>query len=619
MKLIQVLPINDTTATHTWKDSYPYAAISVFALHPLFLHLPALAGRHHQLLNKYEAKRLALNALEKVDYEAVLAAKWAFIKEIYPLIKDETFAEPAFQDFFEQNKNWLKSYACYCYLRDKYQSPNFEEVWNEKSYSDELAENLINTDADGINIHYFVQYHLHKQLQDAVNFAHRHKVVLKGDIAIGVYRYSVDVWQNAPLFHTDLQAGAPPDDFAINGQNWKLPTYNWQQMKETGYAWWKQRLSHMSQYFDAIRIDHILGFFRIWSIPTTAIDGILGYFAPAIPVYRDELRRAGVNFLMERLYLPFVHYNILKETFADDFSSVAATFFDEQKDGVYHFKPAFDTQIKLANYFSRQENNTHNKWLHQCLSDLIANVVLIPADDAGNTFHFRFNMHGTTSFQYLPNAVKSGLMYLYNDYFFRRQNALWKREAEDKLPAVKYASNMLVCGEDLGFTPDSVPEVMEQLGILRLFIQRMPKDPGSGCEDLFSVPYLSVVSSSTHDTGSIRGWWQQLSRHSAEDYFHFGLHQYGIAPAQNDCPDWLNRMIVEQHLQSSAMWSIFLLQDLLNIRYEHRCENAADEQINHPENPNQYWQYRMPLSLEELYDWAELNKDLKEMIRHYGR
>lgn len=613
------MPVNDTTATHTWKDSYPYAAVSVFALHPLYLHLPAIAGKQHKkILNKYEAKRKALNALDKVDYEAALWLKWQVIREIYPLTKEETFASAGFKDFTRQNEAWLRPYACFCCLRDWYASSDFSK-WNEQTYSGQIGETLMNAASDEVLIHYFVQYHLHVQLKDAVDFAHRRKVVLKGDIAIGVFRDSADVWTDSSLYHVDMQAGAPPDDFAITGQNWGFPTYNWQQMKRNNYNWWTKRLQHTSQYFDAIRLDHILGFFRIWSIPTTATEGILGYFVPANPVNKHELQIAGVHFPMERLYLPYVHYDILKETFVEHFEDVASTYFDAQEEGVYYFKKEFDTQRKIVDHFSNLEQNTVNSWLKKSLLDLAANVVLIPADEEKDNFHFRFNMMHTTSFQYLNNTVKNGLHYLYNDYFFNRQDILWKQEALEKLPAVKEASNMLVCGEDLGFTPSSVPAVMDSLGLLRLFIQRMPKQLGSGFENLSNVPYLSVVSSSTHDTSSIRGWWQQLTTEAGQYYFNNILCQPGAAPSQHDCPDWLNKLIVEQHMRSPAMWSIFLLQDLLNIRSEHRCSEADNEQINHPENPNQYWNYRIPLSLETLSGWHDLNDEIRAMISQNNR
>lgn len=375
----------------------------------------------------------------------------------------------------------------------------------------------------------------------------------------------------------------------------------------------------METYFDATRIDHILGFFRIWSIPVTAVEGILGYFQPAIPVQYTELQQAGMHFDPKRLYRPYIHLMDLKEMFSDSLESIVAIYFDGLEEGQYSFKPAFDSQRKVQDHFDRQEKSTYNKWLLQALLALHANVVLLKEEAQENSFHFRFNMQHTSSFKRLNNDLKNGLSGLYNDYFFHRQNALWKKEAMEKLPAIKNASNMLICGEDLGFTPDSVPEVMQSLGLLGLYVQRMPKQMGRNAEDLLHVPYLSVVSPSTHDTSSLRGWWLGLNRQQAQSFYREVLHQTGDAPAGPDLPGWLNKMIIETNLASPAMWAIFLLQDLLNINDSLHIPAADNEQINHPENPGQYWRYRMNIGLEQLMELTDFNQSLSELMRHHGR
>ena len=271
LKLIQILPINDTTATHTWTDSYPYAAISAFALHPICLNLSRVAtGRNQALLKRLEPERQRLNALDALDYKAVMKAKLDFIKQIFPSEKAKTCQRQDYRRFFSDHRLWLAPYAMFCHLRDRFGTSDFSRWPAHRNYRAEEVAALVAEDspaADDIARHYFIQYHLHLQLQEAVAYAHERGIILKGDIAIGVYRHGADVWQQPELFHTDVQAGAPPDAFAVKGQNWGFPTYNWPRMKEDGFAWWKRRFAQMSRYFDAFRIDHILGFFRIWSIP----------------------------------------------------------------------------------------------------------------------------------------------------------------------------------------------------------------------------------------------------------------------------------------------------------------------------------------------------------------
>ena len=201
-----------------------------------------------------------------------------------------------YQEFFERNQHWLTPYAAFCALRDKFGTADFNQWPAHRVYHAKEIAALVEKDSvvrDEIELNYFIQFHLHLQLKQAAEYLHAQGVILKGDIAIGVYRHGADVWQQPELFHTDMQAGAPPDAFAAKGQNWGFPTYNWPRMKQDGFAWWKQRFAQMGAYFDAFRIDHILGFFRIWSSPAHAVEGILGYFVPAIPVKTRGIRQRG--------------------------------------------------------------------------------------------------------------------------------------------------------------------------------------------------------------------------------------------------------------------------------------------------------------------------------------
>ena len=565
-----------------------------------------------------EPLRLELNQPEAVDYEAVLSAKWQIIKAIFPVEKEAVMASKDYQAFFQANRHWLEPYGCFCVLRDKYGTADFT-TWSETAYQEKLPQILMEVDPEALPIHYYVQFHLHQQLKAAVDFAHDHHCVLKGDIAIGVFKNSVDVWQNQDLFNVGAQAGAPPDDFTVSGQNWGFPTYNWPQMKATQYQWWKSRLRHMEQYFDATRIDHILGFFRIWSIPVSAVEGILGYFQPAIPVYEEELQQIGVHFPLKRLYEPYIHIKELKKIFSDSYQQIADEFLEMGEEGHFQFKAEYSSQRKVDNYFKRLDPSTYHKWLRQALLDLHASVVLIKDEKVQDGYHFRFNMQYTASFKSLHQTLQLALNTRYHEYFFNRQNQLWKKEAMEKLPVLKNASNMLICGEDLGFTPNSVPEVMRDLGLLGLYVQRMPKIMGEMAEDLSKVPYLSVVSPSTHDTSSLRGWWLSLNRGQQQQYYRQVLNQPGQPPTGHDLPGWLNQLIIQQHIASPAMWSIFLIQDILNMEDSLHIAEVDKEQINHPENPDQYWRYRMPVSLEQLLELKDFNKNLKEMVESAGR
>jgi len=419
------------------------------------------------------------------------------------------------------------------------------------------------------------------------------------------------VWQEPELFHMDAQAGAPPDPFAAKGQNWGFPTYNWPRMEADGFAWWKRRFMQMRHYFDAFRIDHILGFFRIWTIPAHAVEGILGHFVPALPVETDEFAARGIAFHRERFTKPFINDAVLKEVFGEHSTKVRDTFLDTNKDGAYSLKPEFATQLQVENYFAAQKKR--DTLLEAGVFDLISNVILFEAE---GRFHFRFDMEKTTSFKALPQDMQSKLREHYIDYFFRRQDGFWKRESLRKLPALKRVTNMLICGEDLGLVPACVPSVMRDLGLLSLEIQRMPKRMGQEFSRPADAPYLSVVTPSTHDMSTIRGWWEEEPVLTQKFY----NHELGLAGhAPREAGPEVVAAVVRQHLESPAMWSIFQLQDLLGMSGQFRRCDVRAERINIPADPKHYWRYRMHLTLEQLQKAESWNAELRRFIQQSGR
>ena len=621
LKLVQILPVNDTTATHTWTDSYPYAAISAFALHPMFLNLnEAAEAANKHILEPSADEQKRLNKLEAVDYEAVNKLKWQLIKQLYPLQKDTLFASQDYQQYFTNNKHWLIPYAAFCYFRDKYHTADFNQWASNKIYNDASIEKLVqpaSVNYDDVAIHFFVQYYLHVQLKEATQYAHDNGIVVKGDIPIGIYRFGADAWQHPELYHMEAQAGAPPDDFAVTGQNWGFPTYNWLKMRENGFAWWKLRFEQMSYYFDAFRIDHILGFFRIWSIPLNSVEGIMGHFEPSIPVHIKEFAEKNILFNYQRYCLPYITEDILADTFGDQQNHVKNSFLSYDGLGQYKLKQEFATQRQIEDYFSWQQDNEHNNWLKKQLFSLISNVIFFEAEGSGGQqFHFRFNIESTSSFKNLEAGTQQQLRELYINYFFKRQDNFWMHEALQKLPPLKRETNMLVCGEDLGMVPACVPDVMRQLGILSLEIQRMPKDPAKEFFHPADAPYMSVVTPSTHDMSTIRAWWEE-DRERTHRFYVNDLGQWGNEPYF--CDAWINKAIVVQHLYSPAMWSIFQLQDILGIDTKIRQADPHKERINVPANPKHYWRYRMHLLLEDLLNAATFNQELAGYIKASGR
>ena len=543
--VIQLLPINDTTMTHSWQDSYPYNAVSSFALHPQFVHLPDAGVRRDAA---YKAKQQELESLPAVDYEAVNQAKLELLRKLYNGAKgQQVMAGEPYQAFVEANKDWLIPYAVFSVLRDQHGTPDFSTWGKWATCSARRLADFSKENAAEVGFYCYVQYLLDAQLKDAVQYAHLHGVALKGDLPIGVSRCSVDAWQHPELFHMDSQAGAPPDAFAEDGQNWGFPTYNWEEMAKDGYAWWKARMGKMAQYFDAFRIDHILGFFRIWEIPSQYKSGLMGHFNPALPYSEEELRMRGFN--------------------------------PGEGEGT--------------------------------------NVLFVEDPRKKGYWHPRISGEKTALFAALSDEMKRRYLELYTDFFWFRHNDFWKESAMRKLPALLRSTGMLSCGEDLGMIPGCVPSVMEDLNILSLEIQRMPKDVHDTFARPDSYPYWCVCATGTHDTSPLRAWWEE-DRALTQQYYNQMLGCEGDAPYF--CEPWVADLIVAQHMKSPAMLAILPLQDWLatdgDVRYQ---GNPADERINVPAIPRYYWRYRMHCTLESLIGNQKLNAHIRTLVEASAR
>ncbi len=619
LKLIQLLPVNDTTDTGVWMDSYPYNAVSAFALHPVYLHLDAVAGEQDApLLRAMERKRKQLNALAEVDYEAVLAYKWKIIRQLYTAQRTRVFASEGFKQFVAEHADWLIPYAAFCSLRNSHATADFSTWQQHRTYDEKAVQKLVyarNRRGEEARLHLFVQYHLHLQLKSAVAYARQKGIVVKGDIAIGVSRNSCDVWMHPELFHTDRQAGAPPDAFAAHGQNWGFPTYNWQQMRATGFDWWRKRFTQMSHYFDLFRLDHLLGFFRIWSIPADQVDGSMGRFVPAIPVHINEFAQKGISFEYDRFCSPWITDPVLEEILGEG-APLLHPFLQKKEDGRWELKPAFATQRQIRDHFAGLPVSEENQQLEQALFHLVSNVLVFEEGAGGQDFHFRIGMEATSSFRHLDGHTQYALRQLYHDYFFRRQDAMWAAQAAEILGALKASTDMLICGEDLGMVPACVPEVMHRLGILSLEVQRMPKQAGWDFFHPALAPYLSVVTPGTHDMSTLRGWWEE-NREMTQRFFNHQLQHPGLAPYF--CEPWVNKAILIQHLYAPAMWCIIQWQDVMGIDGKLRRQMPGEERINVPAMPRYYWRYRMHITLEQLLQEKDLRHELASYVQLSGR
>ena len=618
-KVLQVLPINDTTSTHTWTDSYPYSCISIFALHPQYAdlrQLPQIADK--KKATEFEALRKELNELKQIDYERVNDAKTDYLRIIFQQEGEQVMKTLDFKQFLKDNEHWLVPYAQYCHLRDTFGNVDFStwkghETWHEQDRGALL--NPRSKEFNNVAFYYYVQFVLNNQMRGAHEYAMARGVILKGDIPIGVNRNGCDVWHEPQYFNLNSQAGAPPDSFSVNGQNWGFPTYNWQRMIEDGCQWWIRRFQNMSKFFDAYRIDHVLGFFRIWAIPTSCVHGLLGQFAPSLAMTRDEIEGYGLHFQEQLFTTPFIARWVVDRVFGIHAEEVIGKYLHHEHDDIFSLKPEYDTERKIEAAFKGKET-ADDIWVRDGLYALAADVLFVRDDNDSNKFHPRITAQLNFMYEALMDSDKEKFNRIYNDYYYRRNNNFWYNEAMKKLPVLVQATRMLVCAEDLGMVPDCVAWVMNELRILSLELQQMPKDPSVKFGELWKNPYRSVCTLSTHDMPTLRQWWDE-DYNRTQEYYNSQLYRSGAAP--HPLPGWLAREIITNQLTCPSMLCILSLQDWFAIDEKLRLEDANAERINIPANPRHYWRYRMHLNIEDLIANKEYNDNIKELIQHTGR
>lgn len=614
-RVLQVLPINDTTSTHTWTDSYPYSAISIFALHPQFAdfrQLPEIKDK--KKAHEMEALRKELNELKQIDYERVNNTKTDYLRIIFKQEGEAVMKGEDFKMFVKENEHWLVPYAQYCHLRDSFGNVDFSswkghEQWHEADRK-KLTDPKSKEYAD-VAFYYYVQFVLDRQMRAAHEYAMARGVILKGDIPIGVDRNGCDVWHEPQYFNLNSQAGAPPDAFSINGQNWGLPTYNWQRMIDDGCEWWIRRFQNMAKYFDAYRIDHVLGFFRIWAIPTTCVHGLLGQFAPSLGMTREEIEGYGLHFQEELFTTPFIARWVVDRVFGIHADEVVEKYLDHKHDDIFALKPEYDTERKIEAVF-KGKDSMDDVWVRDGLYALVSDVLFVRDDNDPNKFHPRITAQLNFMYEALYDSDKEKFNRLYNDYYYRRNNNFWYNEAMKKLPVLVQATRMLVCAEDLGMVPDCVAWVMDQLRILSLELQQMPKDPKVKFGILSRNPYRSVCTLSTHDMPTLRQWWDE-DYERTQVYYSSMLYRGGAAP--HPLPGWLARDIIANQLTCPSMLCILSLQDWFALDEKLRLPDADAERINIPANPRHYWRYRMHIDIEDLIADKEYNDAIKELVK----
>ena len=629
MKMIQLLPVQDTTTVHGWTDSHPYNCISVFALHPHYIDLEQLPQlRRAQDQKAFARQRRELNALAESDYMAVDKVKADYVAKSFAEAGEETLASEDYQAFFTANEEWLVPYAAFCVLRDRFGTSRFMD-WRQYAIFDRKRIRLLADEGPdmrhAIHLIYYTQYHLHRQLRLAADYARSHGVSLQGDMPVGVYRDSVETWTHPELFRMEMQMGTMPTAAEPMGQNWGFPTYEWStgtteradatgssQATITVESWMRQRLRYMEQFFDAVRLDHVLSFFRVWEIPADAVTANMGHFHPSLSLSSEEIGRYGLTFRHDLLTRPFINDQVIDRLFGIHAAYVREEFLQKKAYNLYDLKPTVATQ-RLVEQCFRGRSDENSVWIRDGLYRLCANVLFVEVGD--DMYVPRHGAGQAPVFDILNAEEKDAYMRIYNNYYHERHRDYWNHLANQRLGDILRDTRLLVCADDLGEGAEQVQGVLEHHRILSLEVQSQPKHDHGEFGHLEANAYRSVATISTHDMPSLRLWWEE-DPGRVQRYYATMLQKEGRAPRH--LTPMLAEEIIARHLYCPSMLCLLSVQDWLAMS-NMKLGDVYKERINAPYDSYNQWKYRMPVTLEQLQQETPFNRKLQTMLQRSKR
>ncbi len=603
LDLIQILPVNDTGY-----QSSPYSALSAFALHPIYISIPELPESKkfkqeiEKLKNKWEKK-------ENINFNAILKDKVKLLKKIYKESSESIINNKKILGWEKKNQ-WIKSYASYSYLKEKNKELPWEEWKNSNDLTSEEIENFYEKNRKNMHFYSWIQYHLEKQLSSSASYMESIGVNLKGDLPILMNVDSADVWEFRDIFNTKNRAGAPPDMFSEDGQNWGFPTYNWDVMEKNNYKWWKDRLKQASKFYHAYRIDHVLGFFRIWTIPEKYQSGSMGYYKPNVFITPNELGKIGISGdrlkWMSEPHVP--GYELRNRLGIESNDAIKSLLVQIGNEDLYLFRD----EVKSVQYIlDNQELSDDAK---STMINFYHNIALLKVDeDSYTTTWFYYN---SRAFHSLSDHEKYLLSELLNSKNSESM-FIWEAQGLKLLDFMKNSQDMLVCAEDLGTIPACVPKVLEELKILGLHITRWSRryeEYGDPYIKPSEYNYLSVSTPAVHDSTTVRQWWSELTINNEVSR----ALNLDVPLEKNPSGEEIYRLY-EALLKTSSKIAMFQFQDLLAIDEDLRRDDPESERINVPGTvTDENWSYRIDFTIEQLLRNKPFTLKIKNLTSKRG-
>lgn len=607
LNVIQILPVNDTGY-----ESSPYSARSAFALNPAFIRLQIIRGAE-AFDSDIKALQKKYAGTSKVHYSDIAREKREILRKIFDANYTQLNRNVALSKWIEANP-WVKPYAVYAMLKEK----NGEVSW--RSWSEDRDPTALRISALLRKSHKdalfqcWMQFEAEAQFKVASNKLTEMGIRIKGDIPILINEDSADVWCNRQYFSLDDRAGAPPDMYSYSGQNWGFPTYRWDVLEQENFKWWRDRLAQASKFYHAYRIDHVLGFFRIWAIPQNQRTGILGHFSPAIPVSLSALTSAGFKKeTIEYLQNPNMSKNQLRAFLGDATDACVSKYFEllPGTNDRYILKPEFNCESAVL-------DTAEEQWIKDGLLKVLWNRIFVPGTPEGEYYPYWY-WYNTQVLGTLPQEEqkKLGEILHANE---AAQDSLWYANGKKLLSVLANETDMVVCAEDLGAVPHCVPSVLGELSINSLRVERWARNwdaPGQPYFEVSEYPRLSVATTSVHDSSTILGLWQE-DGFDRNFFWKNHMHMASEAP-QALTPDMVEA-VMRNIYKANSLFVIPSMQDYLALSSSWTPKDPGDERVNTPGMVGpQNWSYKLPCSLEELEANTALSATIAKLTDERAR
>ncbi|MBP5465160.1 MAG: 4-alpha-glucanotransferase, partial [Treponema sp.] len=554
LSVIQLLPVNDTGT-----QSSPYSGLSAYALHPLYIRIEALpefeeAYRMDSAFAKaYRAFKKDFKYTPRFNYDTLLNRKTELLHLLYNYIEKrcagkikakaapkskktggaesaeaaqtaapEKLTPPAEEyeaklkgelDAFVRKNKWIVYYAVFKDLKDS----AMQASW--KSWSDELKnldrkqiELRWNNKAHRSSHNFFVwcQLRAAQQFQEAADYVKGKGITLKGDLPILMNDDSADCWAWPEYFNQEQLAGSPPDGENPVGQNWGFPTYSWDRIAASGFEWWKERVLQAGQYYRAFRIDHILGFFRIWSVRRGETTAYLGHTVPYTTISRDALEQAGfdegrVNWLSK----PHIPTGLIEDITWNHEEAVAILSKLCNRVGeeeLWNFKKEILTDGQIYSQ-PLADDEGKDRRLKEVLARKWRDRALIEIED--DSFIPVYSYPASTAWKSLNAEEQEKLRELFTENA-KAEDKLREKQALETLTPICRSTDMMPCAEDLGASLACMPGVLDKVGIMSLKVVRWNREWGTDGQPYVpfgQYPEMSVCTTSVHDSPTLRQWW----------------------------------------------------------------------------------------------------------------